>query len=162
MDLSNIKAPEGANRKRKRVGRGPGSTLGKTSGRGQKGQKSRAGGSIRPGFEGGQMPLHRRLPKRGFHNKFSKEIATLNVRDLEKFFEDGAEVSLLVLAERGLIPARVEEKEDGREVVLKVDGVKILGDGELTKKLTVQAHSFSKSAAAKIEAAGGSVEVIER
>lgn len=162
MDLSNIKRPEGAHRDRKRVGRGPGSGLGKTSGRGQKGQKARAGGQIPPGFEGGQMPLHRRLPKRGFRNIFSKKVATLNVRDLEQFFEEGAIVDLAALTRRGLIPARIESTEDGDEVVLKVDAVKILGDGELTKALNVQANQFSAGARTKIEAAGGTAEVIER
>lgn len=160
MDLSNLKAPQGATKARKRVGRGPGSTWGKTCGKGQKGQKSRSGGGVRPGFEGGQMPLHRRVPKRGFVNIFSKKIATLNVQDLEKFFEDGATINLEVLAERGLIPASFKETEDGRKLVLKVDGVKILGKGELTKKFTVQVHQFSKSAAEKINAVGGSAEVL--
>jgi len=161
MDLSNLKAPKGANRDRKRVGRGAGSTWGKTAGKGQKGQNSRAGGGVRPGFEGGQMPLQMRLPKRGFTNPFTKEIATLNVRDLEKFFEDGDTVNLETLTRRGLIPARFTDVKNesgevvGQEVLLKVDAVKILGDGELTKKLTVNAHRFSKSARAKIEAAGG-------
>lgn len=161
MDLSNLKAPKGATKNRKRVGRGVGSTLDKTSGRGQKGQKARSGGSIPPGFEGGQMPLYRRLPKAGFRNKFSKEIAAINVRLLEREFEDGDVVDLDALCERGLIPARFIGSGDSREVELKVDGIKILGDGELTKKLTVHAHSFSKSAAAKIEGAGGSAEIIE-
>ena len=161
MDLSNLKAPKDANRDRKRVGRGAGSTWGKTAGKGQKGQNSRAGGGVRPGFEGGQMPLQMRLPKRGFTNPFTKEIATLNVRDLENFFEDGDVVSLETLTQRGLIPARfVDVKDDegkviGQEVLLKVDAVKILGDGELTKSLTVRVHRYSKSARAKIEAAGG-------
>lgn len=106
------------------------------------------------------MPLHRRVPKRGFVNIFSKKIATLNVQDLEKFFEDGATINLEVLAERGLIPASFKETEDGRKLVLKVDGVKILAKGELTKKFTVQVHQFSKSAAEKINAAGGSAEVL--
>ena len=158
MDLSNLSAPKGANKARKRLGRGPGSTLGKTAGKGHKGQKARAGGNVRPGFEGGQMPLHRRLPKRGFHNLFAKEVATLNVRDLEQHFEAGEVVDLAALTTRGLIPARFVG--DNAEVVLKVDEVKILGDGELTKKLTVHAHKFSKSALEKIQAAGGSAEVL--
>ena len=150
MDLSKLKAPKGATKKRKRIGRGPGSTWGKTSGKGQKGQNSRSGGGVRPGFEGGQMPLHRRIPKTGFHNKFSKEIATLNVRDLEKFFDDGATVDLEALCEKGLIPARFVDGENGRKVRLKVDGVKILGDGDLAKKLIVRVHKLSASAKEKI------------
>lgn len=160
MDLSNITPPQGANRDRKRLGRGPGSTLGKTAGKGHKGQKARAGGGIRRGFEGGQMPLHRRLPKRGFYNLFAKQIATLNVRDLEKFFEDGDEVTLETLAQKGLIPAKYDA--DTATAVLKVDGVKILGHGEISKKLTVSAHKFSKSAVEKIEAAGGSTVVLTK
>ena len=158
MDLSNLRSAKGATKKRKRVGRGPGSTLGKTCGKGQKGQKARAGGGIRPGFEGGQMPLQRRLPKRGFTNNFRTQVASLNVRDLEIAFADGEEVTMVALAERGMIPARVETGDDGtKSARLKVDAVKILGDGELTKGLRVSAHRFSKSAIAKIEAAGGSV-----
>lgn len=156
MDLSNLKGPKGANRARKRLGRGPGSGTGKTSGKGHKGQKARAGGGIRRGFEGGQMPLQVRLPKRGFHNLFARTVATLNVRDLEKFFADGDDLTLEVLTKRGLIPARLV---DG-ELVLKVDHIKILGEGDLTKKFTVHAHKFSKSALEKIEAAGGTVQVV--
>ncbi len=156
MDLSNLKGPKGANRARKRLGRGPGSGTGKTAGKGHKGQNARAGGGVRRGFEGGQMPLQMRLPKRGFYNHFSRSVATLNVRDLEKFFEAGDDLTLEVLAKRGLIPARFV---DG-ELVLKVDHIKILGEGDLTKKFTVHAHKFSKSAASKIEAAGGTVQVI--
>lgn len=158
MDLSNLKAPQGANRSRKRLGRGPGSGVGKTAGKGHKGQKARAGGGIRRGFEGGQMPLQRRLPKRGFYNRFAREVVALNVRDLEKFFEDGDTVSIETLFERGLVPAR---KQDDGTVTLKADFLKILGDGEITKKLTVHAHKFSASASSKIEAAGGSVVTIE-
>ena len=156
MDLSNLKAPQGANRGRKRLGRGPGSGQGKTSGKGHKGQKARAGGGVRRGFEGGQMPLQMRLPKRGFRNNFAKQVATLNVRDLEKFFEEGDDVTPAVLVDRGLVPGRVV---DG-ELRLKVDLIKILGDGELNKKLSVHAHKFSKAAAEKIVAAGGSVEAL--
>ena len=158
MDLSNLRPAKGATKKRKRVGRGPGSTWGKTCGKGQKGQNSRSGGGVRPGFEGGQMPLQRRLPKRGFTNNFRTKVASLNVRDLEVAFADGEEVTLVALAERGMIPARVETAEDGTKTArLTVDAVKILGDGELTKGLRVSVHRFSKSAAEKIEAAGGSV-----
>lgn len=156
MDLSNLKGPKGANRDRKRLGRGPGSGVGKTSGKGHKGQKARAGGGIRRGFEGGQMPLQMRLPKRGFHNLFARTVATLNTRDLEKFFADGDDLTLEVLANRGLIPARFV---DG-ELVLKVDHIKILGEGDLSKKFTVHAHKFSKSAIEKIEAVGGTVQVV--
>ncbi len=157
MDLSTLKAPKGANKARKRLGRGPGSGQGKTAGKGHKGQNARAGGGVRRGFEGGQMPLQRRLPKRGFYNRFAKEVAAVNVRDLEKFFEAGDDVTLEVLAKRGLIPARFE----GDKLILKVDYVKVLGDGELSKKMTVHAHKFSKSAVSKIEAAGGSAQVVE-
>ena len=160
MDLSNLSAPKGANKKRKRVGRGPGSTFGKTSGKGQKGQNARSGGGVRPGFEGGQMPLYRRLPKRGFHNNFATEVATLNVRDLERVFEDGALVDLLALTRARLIPASIVEEEGTFSVNLKADKVKILGEGELTKKLIVKVHAFSKSAIEKIEAAGGSTELV--
>jgi large subunit ribosomal protein L15 len=129
-----------------RKGRGIGSGLGKTAGRGHKGQKARSGGGVKPGFEGGQMPLIRRLPKRGFTNIFSKEYSLVNIRDLE-VFDEGTVVSPELLKETGLI-----KKYN--------DGIKILGDGELTKKLTVQAHKFSKSAKEKIEAIGGKAEVI--
>lgn len=157
MDLSNLKAPKGATKNRKRIGRGPGSTFGKTAGKGHKGQKARSGGGVRPGFEGGQMPLQMRLPKRGFHNPFSKDVATVNLRDLEARFEDGDVIGLEQLVASGLISAR----KVGEKLVLKADLVKILGDGDITKKLTVHAHKFSKAAAEKIGAAGGSAEVIE-
>jgi large subunit ribosomal protein L15 len=147
-DLSNLKPPKGATRNRKRVGRGEGSTLGKTSGRGQKGQKSRSGGSIHPGFEGGQMPLYRRLPKHGFRNPGALDYSIVNVRDLEEYFSDGDVVDYAALRGEGLT-----RKKD--------DGVKILGDGELTKALTVRANKFSKSAAEKIAAAGGTAEVVQ-
>jgi len=160
MDLSNLKAPAGATRKRKRKGRGPGSGLGKTAGKGHKGQKARSGGGTRPGFEGGQMPLQMRLPKRGFTNKFSKEVAILNLGDLERTFESGDTVDLEALCRRGMIPARILGEGDEAKVDLKVDAVKILGNGELTKSLTVRVHRFSKSAAQAIEAAGGTAEVI--
>lgn len=130
---------------RKRVGRGPGSGLGKTSGRGQKGQKARSGGGVRLGFEGGQTPIARRLPKRGFTNFNRKEYAIVNVKDLNRF-DDGTNVTPALLIESGLV-----KKE--------LNGVKILGEGELTKKLTVSAAKFSKSAQKAIENAGGKVEV---
>ena len=136
MKLHELAPAEGSKKARTRVGRGISAGQGKTSGRGHKGQKARSGCHIRPGFEGGQMPLQRRLPKRGFNNIFAKEIATCNVSDLEKKFEAGA----------------VVEKA--------LDGVKILGNGELTKALTVKANAFSQSAVEKIEAAGGKAEVM--
>lgn len=131
---------------RKRVGHGPGSGLGKTSGRGQKGQNARSGGGVRPGFEGGQTPLARRLPKRGFTNINRKEYAVVNVEDLNRF-EDGTVVTPALLKEVGLV-----RKE--------LNGVKILGNGELTKKLNVTAAKFSKSAVEAIEKAGGKAEVL--
>jgi len=147
MNLSQLRPSEGARKNRKRVGRGPGSGHGKQSGRGHKGQKARAGGNVRRGFEGGQMPLQRRLPKRGFHNIFKKEYAVVNVSALEKF-EEGAVITPAELIEMGLV------KKVG-------DGVKVLGDGDLSKALTVKAHKFSESAAEKIRSAGGEVEVIQ-
>jgi len=146
MDLSNLQPSYGSTRNKKRIGRGHGSGLGKTSGKGHKGQKARSGGNIKPGFEGGQMPLQRRLPKRGFTPLDRKVYALVNLRDLE-LFDAGSVVDIEALGKAGLIGQ------------LK-DGVKILGDGELTKTLTVKAHKFSKSAQAKIEAAGGTAEVI--
>ena len=149
MKLHDLRPAEGGGVKsRKRLGRGIGSGTGKTSGKGHKGQNARSGGGVRPGFEGGQMPLFRRLPKRGFTNVFKKEYALVNVSVLENF-EDGAEVTPEILINSGLI-----KKAKAK------DGVRILGDGELTKKLTVKAHHFSKAAAEKIEAAGGKAEVI--
>lgn len=145
MDLSELKPPKGARSKPKRVGRGPGSTLGKTSGRGEKGQNARSGGRVHPRFEGGQMPLFRRLPKHGFRNWNAKTVAVVNVRALERVFEDGDTADVETLQERGLVNGKFDE-------------VKILGDGELTKALTVKAHKFSKSAREKIESAGGTVE----
>ena len=145
MKLENlIKSPETKNRKR--VGRGTSSGTGKTSGRGQKGQKSRSGGGVRLGFEGGQTPLARRLPKRGFTNFNRKEYAIVNVETLNRF-EDGATVNAAALIEAGII-----NKE--------LSGLKVLGNGELTKKLTVEAVKFSKSAKEAIEKAGGKVEVL--
>jgi large subunit ribosomal protein L15 len=146
MRLHELKSPKGARISKKRVGKGIGSGLGKTSGRGHKGQKARSGGGVRPGFEGGQMPLHRALPKRGFTSVFKKEFNELNVARLN-VFEDGTEVTPALLREKGLIKS------------LK-DGVKILGGGELEKSLIVLAHGFSKAATEKIRAAGGKAEVI--
>lgn len=146
MKLHEFEAVKGASKNRKRKGRGPASGMGKTSGRGHKGQKARSGGRVRLGFEGGQMPLYRRIPKRGFTNIFRKEYVALNVSDLNKI-EDGTTVTPALLKELGMVKQ------------LK-DGVKILGDGELEKKLTVQAQRFTKSAVEKIEAAGGKAEVI--
>ncbi|NEZ46635.1 50S ribosomal protein L15 [Clostridium niameyense] len=146
MKLHELKAPQGANKSPKRVGRGTGSGLGKTSARGQKGQNSRSGGGVRPGFEGGQMPLFRRLPKRGFTNIFAKEYATINL-DRLNCFEDGTVVTPELLVEKKIVKK------------LK-DGVKILGNGNMDKKLTVKAAKFSKTAIEKIEAAGGKAEVI--
>ncbi|MDI3508209.1 MAG: large subunit ribosomal protein [Clostridiales bacterium] len=146
MKLHELKAVEGARKSPKRVGRGTGSGLGTTSGRGNKGQNARSGGGVRPGFEGGQMPLTRRLPKVGFTNIFAKEYAEVNVDALERF-DNGAEITPEVLKQEGVIKN------------IK-DGVKILGDGQLTKSLTVKAHKFSKTAQQKIESAGGKAEVI--
>ena len=147
MELHNLRPAPGAKRPRKRVGRGPGSGSGKTAGRGEKGQKSRSGYSRRFGFEGGQMPLVRRLPKRGFTNIFRVEYQVVNLRDLDRVFADGETVSPASLADKGLI-------RRGKRLV------KILGDGELGKKLAVQAHGFSASARGAIEKAGGSCEVV--
>ena len=146
MKLHELQPAAGSRTVRNRVGRGIGSGNGKTSGRGMKGQNSRSGGGVRTGFEGGQMPLYRRLPKRGFKNIFAKVYAEVNVETLNRF-EDGATVDAVALIEAG---------------VLKniYDGVRILGNGELTKKLTVVANGFTKSAQEKIEAAGGKIEVI--
>jgi len=144
MELGHLKPKKGARHAKKRVGRGPGSGHGKTSGRGEKGQKSRSGFHRMVGFEGGQMPLHRRLPKRGFTNIFKKEIAVVNVSELERF-DDGATVDEPALREAGLIRGRA-------------DGIKILGDGKLTKKLTVHADKFSAGARRQIETAGGTCQ----
>ncbi|NLB90889.1 MAG: 50S ribosomal protein L15 [Clostridiales bacterium] len=146
MKLHELKPAEGSTTTAKRVGRGTGSGLGKTSGRGHKGQLSRSGGGKGPGFEGGQMPFTRRVPKRGFTNIFSKEYATLNVESLNAF-EDGAVVNLQILLDAGMVKKAL-------------DGLKILGDGELTRKLTVQATKFTGTAKEKIEALGGKAEVI--
>ena len=146
MNLHELKPAEGSTSARKRVGRGSGSGIGKTSGYGHKGQKARSGGGVRIGFEGGQMPLARRIPKRGFHNIFAKPLESVNVSALEKF-EDGAVVDAKALLDAGILSKCTY-------------GVKILGNGEITKKLTVKASAFSESAKAKIEAAGGKAEVV--
>jgi large subunit ribosomal protein L15 len=140
MDLSNLRPAIGSTKTRKRIGRGPGSGNGKTAGKGHKGQKARSGGSVKPGFEGGQMPLQRRLPKRGFKSLNKKVYALVNLRDLQEMFEAGSVVDVEAFGQSGL--------------------VKVLGDGDLDKALTVKAHKFSQGAVAKIEAAGGKAEVI--
>jgi len=148
VGLHNLKPAKGSVRNRKRVGRGPGSGLGKTAGRGEKGQKSRSGFARKPGFEGGQMPLHRRVPKRGFTNSpFRKEYACINLGRLE-VFEAGTIVTPELLVRQGLL----------RKLL---DGVKVLADGELTKALTVHAHRFSGKAQEKIAALGGKAETIQ-
>lgn len=147
MKLNELKPAPGSRTAPKRVGRGVGSGLGKTAGRGHKGQKARSGGGVRPGFEGGQMPLSRRLPKRGFTNIFAKEYAIVNVSDLN-CFENGTEVTAELLLEARIIRKRL-------------DGLKVLGNGDISKKLTVKATRFTKAAAEKIAAAGGVAEVVE-
>jgi large subunit ribosomal protein L15 len=147
MELSNLKPKKGARHAKKRVGRGPGSGHGKTSGRGEKGQKSRSGFSRQPGFEGGQMPLHRRLPKRGFTNIFKTDYAVVNLSDLERF-DNGATVDETALRQAGLVKGQH-------------DGIKVLGNGKLSKKLTVAATKFSATAKSAIEAAGGTVQEIQ-
>jgi len=146
MKLHELSPAVGSRKSPKRIGRGTGSGLGRNAGKGEKGQKARSGGGVRPGFEGGQMPLYRRLPKRGFTNIFAKEYSTLNI-DRLNVFEDGTEVTPELLLEMNIVKKAK-------------NGVKILGNGELQKKLTVKAAKFSKVAAEKIEAAGGKVEVI--
>jgi large subunit ribosomal protein L15 len=147
IGLNNLRAPAGSTHKKKRVGRGPGSGLGKTAGRGEKGQKSRSGYSAKTGFEGGQMPLHRRLPKRGFTNIFKKEWIEISLAALDQHFAADDEVTPELLHERGLI------KKARRDVV-------VLGTGELTKALKVSAHRFTKSARERIQQAGGTVTEI--
>lgn len=147
MALNNLRPPKGARRARKRVGRGPGSGLGKTAGRGHKGAQSRSGYRRKRGFEGGQMPLHRRVPKRGFHNPFRVEFAVVNLDTLAEVFEAGSSVTPELLRERGLV----------RRAGVPV---KVLGRGEVDKALTIRAHKFSGTAAQKIAAAGGTAEVI--
>ena len=147
MKLHELEKNIGATHAKKRVGRGPGSGLGKTSGRGQKGQKARSGGSINPVFEGGQLPLFRRVPKRGFSNaKFKTRYAVINLKDLN-VFEDGAVVTPALLKDAGIIKNQL-------------DGIKVLGNGKLEKKLTIQASKFSTSAMEKIKEAGSKAEVI--
>lgn len=147
MKIHELSPAPGSRKAPRRVGRGNGSGLGKTSGKGQKGQTSRSGGSIRPGFEGGQMPLVRRIPKRGFTNNFKKQYTTLNVEELS-VFEEGTVITAEFLKQIGFISK------------IQVDGLKILGDGELDKKLTIKASKFTKSAQEKIVAAGGVAEEI--
>ena len=147
MKLHELSPAAGSTKAHKRIGRGAGSGQGKTAGKGHKGQKARAGRGMRPGFEGGQMPLQRRLPKRGFNNIFRTEMAIVNVAALDKAFEAGETVTVDALVEKGLV----------KKVL---DGVKVLGNGELTKALTVQANAFSETAKQKIEALGGKAEVI--
>lgn len=146
MKLNQLTAVPGATKEAKRIGRGHGSGNGKTAGKGHKGQKARAGHGMRPGFEGGQMPLQRRIPKRGFNNIFAKEVVSVNVGSLN-CFEDGAQVDLEALMSAGIL------KKAG-------DSLKILAGGEISKKLTVKADAFSEAAKAKIEAAGGKAEVV--
>jgi large subunit ribosomal protein L15 len=147
MKLHELSPVAGSKKDVKRIGRGHGSGWGKTSGKGHKGQKARSGGSIRPGFEGGQMPLQRRVPKRGFNNIFRKKIVAINLTQLEAKFESGAVVDTEALKTAGLVKN-------------SFDGVKILGNGELTKNLTVKVNAFSQSAKDAIEKAGGKVEVV--
>jgi len=146
MKIHELGAPVGANKDVKRVGRGHGSGNGKTAGKGHKGQNARSGGGVRPGFEGGQMPMTRRIPKRGFNNIFAVKAATVNVSDLE-IFNDGVVVDAELLKASGLVKRTA-------------NGVKVLGNGELTKNLTVKANAFSASAKEKIEKAGGKAEVM--
>ena len=145
MLLNELSPPKGSRKLRRRLGRGPGSGRGKTAGRGTKGQNSRSGGGVRPGFEGGQMPIHRRLPKRGFANIFRKNIATINIHDLSKF-ETNTMVDEAVLIRNGLVKG-------------KNDGIKLLGQGDIKYPLTIKIDRISKSARKKIEVAGGNVEV---
>ncbi len=146
MELHNLKPAPGSRKKRRRKGIGIGSGRGKTAGRGHNGQNSRSGGGVRPGFEGGQMPLHQRLPKRGFTNKFRKQYAEVNVAQLNRF-ESGTTVTPELLKETGIVNSFK-------------DGIRVLGKGDLEVKLTVRAHGFTKGAIEKITAAGGSAEVI--
>jgi large subunit ribosomal protein L15 len=146
MKLHELKPAQGATKNRKRIGRGVGSGWGKTAGRGNKGHNARSGGGVRPGFEGGQMPIHRRLPKRGFTNIFKKDIAVINVRDLVRF-DAGSVVDEAALVGAGLV--------NGRH-----DGIKLLGQGEITSALTVKINAVSRSAKEKIEAVGGTIEVV--
>ncbi len=144
MQLHDLTPAPGSRKKRKKVGRGPGSGMGKTSTRGHKGLKARSGGNVRPGFEGGQMPIYRRLPKRGFFNIFKTKNAVLNLKDLDRF-EDGTTIDIDVLREAGMVKGRI-------------DGVKVLGLGEATKKFSLKNILVSKTAKEKIESAGGTIE----
>lgn len=148
MKLDDLKPAPGSSKNRKRVGRGPGSGHGKTSGRGHKGQGSRSGGNTKPGFEGGQMPLQRRLPKRGFHNIFRIEMVVVNLTQLDLLASAG-DIAPETMSQNGLISGKNRQ-------------VKVLGEGNLTKAVTIRAHGFSASARQKIEAAGGKAELIER
>lgn len=147
MKLHELSPAAGSTKEVKRIGRGHGSGNGKTAGKGHKGQKARSGGGVRPGFEGGQMPLQRRVPKRGFNNIFAKQYVIINVSDLEAKFEDGAVIDTKAIVEAGLTKKTL-------------DGIKILGNGEVTKNFTVKVAAFSKSAVEKIEKAGGKTEVM--
>lgn len=146
MKLHELSPAEGSVKASFRKGRGPGSGNGKTAGKGHKGQNARSGGGVRPGFEGGQLPLYRKLPKRGFHNKFATNYAIVNVAALNDKFEDGETVNLETLKAKGIVKK-------------PLDGLKVLGNGEISKKLTVEAKVFSATAKEKIEAAGGKAEV---
>lgn len=147
MKLHELSPAEGSKKSVKRVGRGHGSGWGKTAGKGHKGQKARSGGGVRPGFEGGQMPLQRRIPKRGFNNIFAKKVVAVNLSELNRKFEDGADVTIETLVEAGVLKN-------------SFDAVKILGNGKVDKKLNVKVSAYSESAKAAIEAAGGKAEVI--
>lgn len=147
MKLHELSPAPGSTHVAKRVGRGAGSGNGKTAGKGHKGQKARSGGGVRPGFEGGQMPLQRRIPKRGFINNFATKYATVNVAELNNKFEDGAVIDAEAIIAAGLVKK-------------SYDGIKVLGNGEITKNLTIKAAAFSQSAKEKIEKAGGKTEVI--
>lgn len=147
MKLHELSPAAGSTSERKRKGRGAGSGNGKTAGKGHKGQNARSGGGVRPGFEGGQMPLQRRIPKRGFNNIFATRYAIVNISDLNDKFEDGAEIDSAAIIATGLVKQ-------------ELDGVKVLGNGDITKKFTIKATAFSKSAIEKIEKAGGKTEVI--
>lgn len=147
MKLHELSPVPGSTKERKRIGRGPASGQGKTAGKGHKGQKARAGRGMQIGFEGGQMPLQRRIPKRGFNNIFRKEFAIVNIASLDKAFNDGDTVTIEALVASGLVKKTL-------------DGVKVLGNGEISKKLTVQVNAYSETAKSKIEAAGGKAEVV--
>lgn len=147
MKLYELSPAQGSKKDVRRVGRGHASGWGKTAGKGHKGQKARSGGGVRPGFEGGQMPLQRRIPKRGFNNIFAKKVVTVNLSELNRKFDDGADVTIDALKEAGIVKN-------------SFDAVKVLGNGKIEKKLNVKVSAFSESAKAAIEAAGGKAEVI--